>query len=139
MTYQVPMNEQTVTVALVGLEPEVHFVYLAPYSDRREGPETVADYLNDSRQFFPMMAGGAARHLLPWGEGQLIPLPSGEGGPKGRVRGLELGRMLYSCLATPASTATAFISLRTGATFPSSIESKKFHAKRPSSLRGSRR
>ncbi len=63
MNYQVPMNELAVTVALVGLEPEEHFVYLAPYSDRREGPETIADYLNDSRIFFPMMTGGAPRMI----------------------------------------------------------------------------
>ena len=61
MTYQVPMNEMAVTVALIGTDPEEHFVYLAPYSDRREGPETMADYLNSVRRFFPMLAAGAPR------------------------------------------------------------------------------
>ena len=57
------MIEVAVTVAVSGLEPEEHFLYLAPYSERREGPETVADYLNGPRRFFPMMAGGAARMI----------------------------------------------------------------------------
>ena len=61
MTYQVPMHEVAVTVALAGVEPEEHFVYLAPYSERREGPETMADYLNGRRRFFPMVAAGVAK------------------------------------------------------------------------------
>src|SRR5438876_6953155 len=61
MTFQVPMNEVAVTVALVGIEPAEHFVYLHPYSDRREGPETMADYLNSSRSFFPMLSGGVPK------------------------------------------------------------------------------
>ncbi|HJQ39661.1 MAG TPA: hypothetical protein VKB93_21160 [Thermoanaerobaculia bacterium] len=63
MTFQVPMIEVAVTVAVSGLDPEEHFLYLAPYSDRRDGPESVADYLNGRRRFFPMMAGGAAKML----------------------------------------------------------------------------
>jgi hypothetical protein len=63
MTYQVPMNEVAVTVALSGLDPEEHYVYLAPFSDRREGPETMADYVNGRRRFFPMVAGGAPRMI----------------------------------------------------------------------------
>ena len=57
------MIEVAVTVAVAGLDPEEHFLYLAPYSDRRDGPETVADYLNGRRRFFPMMAAGAAKML----------------------------------------------------------------------------
>lgn len=57
------MIEVAVTIALDGVEPEEHFVYLAPYSDRREGPETVADYLNGRRRFFPMVAGGVAKMI----------------------------------------------------------------------------
>lgn len=57
------MIEVAVTVAVSGLDPEEHFLYLAPYSDRRDGPESVADYLNGRRRFFPMMAGGAAKML----------------------------------------------------------------------------
>ncbi|MCU1350100.1 MAG: hypothetical protein JWO56_3130 [Acidobacteria bacterium] len=63
MTYQVPMNEVAVTVALAGLDPEEHYVYLAPYSERREGPETMAEYVNGRRRFFPMVAGGAPRMI----------------------------------------------------------------------------
>lgn len=63
MTYQVPMNEVAVTVAISGLDPEEHYVYLAPFSDRREGPETMADYVNGRRRFFPMVAGGAPRMI----------------------------------------------------------------------------
>jgi len=61
MTFQVPMNEVAVTVALVGIDPDEHFIYLHPYSDRRDGPETLADYLNGTRSFFPMLAGGVPR------------------------------------------------------------------------------
>lgn len=63
MTYQVPMNEVAVTVAISGLDPEEHYVYLAPFSERREGPETMADYVNGRRRFFPMVAGGAPRMI----------------------------------------------------------------------------
>jgi hypothetical protein len=63
VTFQVPMIEVAVTVAVTGMDPEEHFLYLAPFSDRREGPETVADYLNGRRRFFPMMAGGVAKML----------------------------------------------------------------------------
>ncbi len=57
------MIEVAVTVALSGLEPEEHFLYLAPFSDRREGPETVADYLNGKRRFFPMVAAGVPKMI----------------------------------------------------------------------------
>ena len=63
MVFQVPMIEVAVTVALSGLEPEEHFLYLAPFSDRREGPETVADYLNGKRRFFPMLASGVPKMI----------------------------------------------------------------------------
>jgi hypothetical protein len=63
MTYQVPMYEVAVTVALAGLDPEEHYVYLAPFSERREGPETMADYVNGRRRFFPMVASGAPRMI----------------------------------------------------------------------------
>ena len=55
------MIEVAVTVALSGLDPEEHFLYLAPFSDRREGPETVSDYVNGRRRFFPMLAGGVPK------------------------------------------------------------------------------
>jgi hypothetical protein len=61
MTWQVPMNEVAVMVALLGVDPAEHFVYLAPHSELREGAETMADYLNGQRRFFPMVASGAAR------------------------------------------------------------------------------
>lgn len=61
MGYQVPMIEVAVTVAVAGLDPEEHFLYLAPFSDRRDGPETVADYVNGRRRFFPMVAGGVPK------------------------------------------------------------------------------
>lgn len=63
MTYQVPMNEVAVTVAIAGLDPEEHYVYLAPFSERREGPETMADYVNGRRRFLPMVTGGAPRMI----------------------------------------------------------------------------
>ncbi|MBV9495311.1 MAG: hypothetical protein JOZ54_13770 [Acidobacteria bacterium] len=62
MNYQVPMQEVSAVVALAGCEPEEHFVYLAPYSDLRDGPETMTDYLNGRRRrFFPMVAAGVAK------------------------------------------------------------------------------
>ena len=63
MVYQVPMIEVAVVVALEGVDPEEHFLYLAPYSERREGPETLADYLNGRRRFFPMVVGGVPKML----------------------------------------------------------------------------
>ena len=63
MAYQVPMIEVAVTVAMAGLDPEEHFLYLAPFSDRRDGPETVADYVNGRRRFFPMVAGGVPKMI----------------------------------------------------------------------------
>ncbi len=63
MGFQVPMIEVSVTVALSGQEPEEHFLYLAPFSERRDGPETVADYLNGKRRFFPMVASGVPKMI----------------------------------------------------------------------------
>ena len=57
------MIEVSVIVALAGTEPEEHFLYLAPFSERREGPETVADYLNGKRRFFPMVAAGVPKMI----------------------------------------------------------------------------
>jgi len=59
--YQIPMNELAVEVALSGADPEQHFVYLSPVSDRRDGPETMSDYLNSGRRFFPMISAGVAK------------------------------------------------------------------------------
>ena len=63
MGYQVPMIEVAVTVCVAGLDPEEHFLYLAPFSERRDGPETVADYVNGTRRFFPMIAGGVPKMI----------------------------------------------------------------------------
>jgi hypothetical protein len=57
------MIEVAVVVAMTGLDPQEHFLYLAPYSERRDGPETVADYVNGSRRFFPMLADGSPKIL----------------------------------------------------------------------------
>ena len=54
----IPMNELAVEVALSGVDPEEHFVYLSPQSEVRDGPETMSDYLNSARRFFPMIASG---------------------------------------------------------------------------------
>lgn len=63
MAYQVPMMEVAVVVALSGSDPEEYFLYLAPYAERRDGPESVADYLNGRRRFFPMVNAGAPKML----------------------------------------------------------------------------
>ena len=57
------MIEVAVQVAIAGVDPEEHYLYLAPYSERRDGPESVADYVNGRRRFFPMMAGGAPKMI----------------------------------------------------------------------------
>jgi hypothetical protein len=57
------MIEVSVVVAIAGVDPEEHYLYLSPYSERREGPESVADYVNGRRRFFPMMAGGAPKMI----------------------------------------------------------------------------
>lgn len=57
------MIELAVVVAVAGLDAEEHFLYLAPYSDRREGAETLEDYVNGRRRFFPMVAGGVPRMI----------------------------------------------------------------------------
>ena len=61
MVFQVPMIEVAVVVALDGSEPEEHFLYLAPYAERRDGPESVADYRNGRRRFFPMVVAGVPK------------------------------------------------------------------------------
>src|SRR5688500_8809575 len=57
------MIELAVTVAIAGLDPEEHYLYLSPYSERREGPESLADYVNGGRRFFPMMCAGAPKMI----------------------------------------------------------------------------
>jgi hypothetical protein len=61
MSYQVPIHEVAVTVALLGTDAAEHFVYLHPTSERRQGAETMDDYLNGGRSFFPMMCGGVPK------------------------------------------------------------------------------
>lgn len=61
VVYQVPMIEVAVTIAIADLDPEEYFLYLAPFSEKREGPETVADYINGRRRFFPTVAGGVPK------------------------------------------------------------------------------
>ena len=63
MAYQVPMIEVAVVVALHRADPEEHFLYLAPYAERRDGPESVADYLNGRRRFFPMVVAGVPKMI----------------------------------------------------------------------------
>lgn len=57
------MIEVAVVVAMTGLDPQEHFLYLAPYSERRDGPESVADYVNGNRCFFPMLSDGVPKIL----------------------------------------------------------------------------
>jgi len=71
------MVELSVVVATDGVDPEEYSIYLAPYSDRREGPETLADYLNGTRSFFPMMAGSVPkminREQITWVKFEKLP------------------------------------------------------------------
>jgi hypothetical protein len=61
MSYRIPMTEVPVMLALVGTEPEQHCVYLHQASPLRDGPETMAEYLNGERRFFPMLCGGVPK------------------------------------------------------------------------------
>lgn len=57
------MIELAVDVSVDGADPEEHFLYLAPYSEHRTGPETLEDYLNGRRRFFPMMVRGLPKMI----------------------------------------------------------------------------
>ena len=61
MSYSIPMVEQAVMVALLGTDPEEHSVYLQQSSPRRSGPETMTEYLNSGRRFFPMLCAGVPK------------------------------------------------------------------------------
>jgi hypothetical protein len=78
--YQIPMNELAVTVALSGVDPEEHFVYLAPHSEYRDGPETMSDYLNSQRRFFPMINAGVPRMVnrdqIVWVKYEKLSMPA---------------------------------------------------------------
>lgn len=63
MAYQVPMIELAVDVAVEGADPQQHFIYLAPFSEHRAGPETLEDYLNGRRRFFPMIVRGLPKMI----------------------------------------------------------------------------
>ncbi|HXG58045.1 MAG TPA: hypothetical protein VNL91_03405 [Thermoanaerobaculia bacterium] len=52
-----------VVVAMADAEPEEYSIFLSPYSAVREGPETLADYVNGRRRFFPMLKGGVAKMI----------------------------------------------------------------------------
>ena len=59
--YSIPMVEQTVLVALLGTDPEEHCIYLQPSSEWRSGPQTIDEYLNAGRRFFPMLCSGVPK------------------------------------------------------------------------------
>jgi len=61
MSYTIPVIEHSVTIALLGADPEEHFVYLHQTSPMREGPETMVEYLNGARRFFPMLCAGVPK------------------------------------------------------------------------------
>lgn len=61
MDFRVPMVEMEVTVAMTEAEPLVTVIYLSPYSHRHGGFETVDEYLNGPRAFFPMKMGGVSK------------------------------------------------------------------------------
>jgi len=61
MSYSIPMVECPVMVALLGADPEEHSVYLHQASPLRSGPETMTEYLNGERRFFPMLCAGVPK------------------------------------------------------------------------------
>jgi hypothetical protein len=61
MNFRIPMKEIAAEVALSGLDPDRYQLFLAPFSDRHEGSETLDEYLNGNRGFFPMLCEGVAK------------------------------------------------------------------------------
>lgn len=61
MSFRIPMKEIPAEVALSGLDPDQYQLFLAPFSDRHEGAETLDEYLNGHRGFFPMLSDGVAK------------------------------------------------------------------------------
>lgn len=60
MDFKVPMKELTVQVTLFGIdEVSDYLVFLSPFSENREGPEHIEDYLNGRRRFLPMLNQGS--------------------------------------------------------------------------------
>ena len=55
------MKAVPVQLALFESEPAEFIIFLNPYSERRDGTETVDDYLNARRLFLPMMREGAPK------------------------------------------------------------------------------
>lgn len=59
MDFKVPMSELPVQVALSGIDDVLDLlVFLAPFSETREGAERIDDYLNGARRFLPMLSQG---------------------------------------------------------------------------------
>ncbi len=61
MDFKVPMKELPVLVALSEAEPADYVIFLSPFSRRHEGFETVEEYLNGARRFFPMVGDGVPK------------------------------------------------------------------------------
>ena len=61
MEFRVPMVEVEVTVAMTEAEPATCVIYLAPYSHRHDGFETIEEYINGPRNFFPMKMDGISK------------------------------------------------------------------------------
>jgi hypothetical protein len=59
--FKVPMREFRVTVALAEAEPLEYVVFLSSFSHRHSGYETIDEYLNTPREFFPMLCDGVPK------------------------------------------------------------------------------
>jgi hypothetical protein len=55
------MHEQPVLMALLDADPAEYLIFLAPWSQKRDGPERLDDYLNGARRFLPTVSDGAAK------------------------------------------------------------------------------
>lgn len=55
------MRELHVQVALADSEPADYVIFLSPFSEHHVGFETLDDYLNASRSFFPMVTEGQSK------------------------------------------------------------------------------
>lgn len=61
VNHKSPMVAQPVTLALVDALPVQSEIFLSPYSHRHDGHETVEEYLNSTRSFFPTNDGGVPK------------------------------------------------------------------------------
>jgi hypothetical protein len=83
MDFKVPMRELRVQVALEDSAPSDYVIFLSPFSEHHAGFETLEEYLNGSRTFFPMVTDGISkiinRGAVIWVRTDTLPEANEEG------------------------------------------------------------